>query len=201
MMSAKTICRLAGKDLAHEEENAWLLFSRRSDAVTKTFKLVASSVLVATGVLLPMVFHMAGAAGSIFLPMHIPALLAGFLLGPYCGLCVGLLAPLLSSLSTGMPPVPVLPVMTVELAVYGAVGGWLYRDRKLSIWLSLIAAMTAGRLAAALSAYILVKLLAVKLNPLTFITGAVLTGLPGITVQLMLVPLLVRRLEATVRNK
>ena len=169
--------------------------------MTKTFKLVASSVLVALGVLLPMAFHMVGAAGPIFLPMHIPALLAGFLLGPYCGFCVGLLSPLISGLSTGMPPIPVLPIMAVELAVYGAIGGWLYRDRKLSIWLSLIAAMTAGRLAAAIGAFALVELFGVKINPLVFITGAVLTGLPGITVQLMLVPLLVRRLAAAFRNK
>ncbi len=169
--------------------------------MTKTFKLVASSVLVALGVLLPMAFHLAGAAGSIFLPMHIPALLAGLLLGPYYGFCVGLLAPLISGLTTGMPPIPVLPVMAVELAIYGVVGGWLYRSRKQGIWLSLLAAMTAGRLAAAISAFALVRLFAVKINPLAFITGAVLTGLPGITVQLMLVPLLVRRLEATFRNK
>ena len=169
--------------------------------MTKTFKLVASSVLVASGVLLPMAFHMVGAAGSLFLPMHIPVLLAGLLLGPYSGLCVGLLSPPISSLSTGMPPIPVLPVMAVELAVYGTVGGWLHRTRKQGIWLSLLAAMTAGRLAAAISAFALVQLFAVKINPLTFVTGAVLTGLPGITVQLMLVPLLVRRLEATFRNK
>ena len=169
--------------------------------MTKTFKLVASSVLVALGVLLPVAFHMVGAAGSIFLPMHIPALLAGFLLGPYCGFCVGLFSPLISGLSTGMPPIAVLPIMAVELSVYGAIGGWLYRNLKLSIWLSLIAAMTAGRLAAAISAFALVKLFGVKINPFVFITGAVLTGLPGITAQLMLVPLLVRRLAATFRNK
>ncbi len=169
--------------------------------MTKTFKLVASSVLVASGVLLPMAFHMVGAAGSLFLPMHIPVLLAGLLLGPYSGLCVGLLSPLISSLSTGMPPIPVLPVMAVELAVYGTVGGWLYRTKKQGIWLSLLAAMTAGRLAAAISAFALVQLFALKINPLAFVTGAVLAGLPGITVQLMLVPLLVRRLEATFRNK
>lgn len=91
--------------------------------------------------------------------------------------------------------------MAVELAIYGAIGGWLYRNRELGIWLSLITAMTAGRMAAAISAFALVQLFAVKINPLAFITGAVLTRLPGITAQLMLVPLLVRRLEATFRNK
>lgn len=45
--------------------------------MSKTYKLVASAVLVAFGVLLPLVFHLAGTAGQIFLPMHIPVLLAG----------------------------------------------------------------------------------------------------------------------------
>lgn len=170
--------------------------------MTKTFPLVASAVFVALGVLLPLAFHLAGAAGAIFLPMHIPTLLAGFMLGPYCGLCVGLLSPLISSLSTGMPPpLPTLPIMAVELSVYGTIGGWLYRKQKQGIWLSLLAAMLAGRLAAAGVAFGLVALLAVKITPLAFITGAIITGLPGIAIQLMLVPLLVRRLAATFPNK
>ncbi len=129
----------------------------------------------------------------------IPALLAGRLLGPYYGLWVGLLAPTVSSLATGMPPlIPVAPVMAVELAAYGAAGGYLYRRRRFGILPSLLAAMTAGRLAAAAAAFALVRLFAVHVDPLAFVTGAVITGLPGITVQLMRVPLLVRRLEAHV---
>ena len=55
---------------------------------------------LALAVLLPVGFHMLGVAGRIFLPMHIPVLLAGFLVGPYCGLIVGLIAPGLSFLLT-----------------------------------------------------------------------------------------------------
>lgn len=83
-------------------------------------KLTRSALLIAAGLILSLLLHTLGAADSIFLPMHILVLLAGFCLGPYCGLTVGLLTPALSSLLTGMPPLlPVLPLMLAELGVYG----------------------------------------------------------------------------------
>ena len=87
-------------------------------------KTVGSAALIAIGILLPLCFHGIPNAGSIFSPMHIPVLIAGFLFGPLFGLGVGLLTPLLNSLITGMPPLyPVLPPMMVECALYGAVFG------------------------------------------------------------------------------
>lgn len=164
--------------------------------LTATFRLVASAVLVAFGVLLPMAFHLVGALGPVFLPMHIPVLAAGLLLGPASGLAVGLAAPLASSLLTGMPPLfPVLPVMACELAMYGLAAGYLYRRRGLPLLAALVAAMVCGRAAAGLAAWGLAALFAVKLKPLYFVTGAVVTGLPGIAVQLVVVPLLVGRLQ------
>ena len=69
-------------------------------------KLVYTGLLVAVGVLLPQVFHIFGssAAGMVFLPMHIPVLIGGLLLGPMSGLCIGVAAPLISFGITGMPP-------------------------------------------------------------------------------------------------
>lgn len=91
-------------------------------------KMGASAVFVAFGMILPVMFHFVGAIGSIFLPMHIPVLMAGLFLGPVSGLTVGVMTPMLSSLLTGMPPLmPVLPLMPLELAVYGALSGYLYR--------------------------------------------------------------------------
>lgn len=170
--------------------------------MSKSYPLVAGAVLIAFGVLLPMAFHLVGALGPVFLPMHIPVMVSGFYLGPYYGLWVGLLTPVLSSLLTGMPPLlPMMPLMAVELSVYGLVCGYLYRRRGVGIWAALIAAMAAGRLAAAIAAYGLVALFAFKIAPVAFLTGAVLTGLPGITLQLMLVPPIVRRLRIISGNK
>jgi len=81
-------------------------------------------VFISLGVLLPIAFHAVGAMGSVFLPMHIPVLMAGLLMGPVIGAGVGALTPVCSSLLTGMPPLmPTLPIMIPELIAYGAVAG------------------------------------------------------------------------------
>lgn len=159
-------------------------------------KLVAGAVCISFGIVLPITFHMVGAAGSIFLPMHIPVMIAGLFLGPRMGLIVGAFTPVLSSLLTGMPPaVPILPVMVAELATYGCFGGYLYRQHRLPLWAALIAAMVAGRGAAVLAAFCMVSMLNVTLSPFVYITGAVIKGLPGILLQIAIVPVLVNRLE------
>jgi riboflavin transporter FmnP len=168
----------------------------RSEELNKTGKLVACSVFIAFGVLLPIAFHLVGALGPVFLPMHIPVLIAGLFLGGYAGFTVGVIAPILSSLLTGMPPVmPMLPAMAVELAAYGAVGGYLYQSRRWNLLGSLIGAMVIGRFAAAIAVYCMVEMLNISLKPSVYIAGSMITGFPGMVIQLVLVPLLVKRLQ------
>ena len=162
-----------------------------------TRKLIHIAMFIALGVMLPIAFHLVGGGGSVFLPMHIPVLIAGLMLGIKGGLATGILTPIVSSITTGMPPIiPMLPIMAVELGVYGIVAGYLYRQCKLPLVWSLVGAMLAGRLAAALAVAGLVAVLAVKLKPLTYIIGAISSGLPGIVIQLLFIPLLVKKLEA-----
>lgn len=161
-----------------------------------TRKLVACSVFIAIGIMMPVVFHAFGILGKVFLPMHIPVLIAGLVFGGYAGLWIGVLTSVLSSILTGMPPIiPILPVMAVELAIYGAVGGYLYHSRCWNLPVSLLAAMFTGRLAAILMVCGMVGLLGINLNPVAYITGVVVIGSPGIAIQLILVPLMVKRLE------
>ncbi len=165
--------------------------------MTYTHKLFSVAMFIALGITMPLAFHFFGGAGQMFLPMHIPVLLAGLLLGLRGGLSVGLLTPVISSLATGMPPLmPMLPIMVIELSVYGAVTGYLYRQRRLPLVWSLIGAMLAGRIAAALLVAGMAALLAVQMQPLAFIIASVTIGLPGMAIQLFIVPLLVKRLEA-----
>ena len=162
-----------------------------------TRKLIHVAMFTALGVMLPIAFHLVGGVGSVFLPMHIPVLMAGLMLGIKGGLATGMLIPIVSSLTTGMPPLmPMLPIMVVELGVYGIVTGYLYRQCKLPLVWSLIGAMLAGRLAATLVVAGMVMMLAVKLEPMTYIIGAISLGLPGIVIQLLFIPLLVKKLEA-----
>ena len=83
--------------------------------------------MTAFAILLPQAFHLTGIpqSGQIFLPMHIPVLISGFVLGPVFGLFIGVLSPIISSLLTGMPDSFRLPFMIAELASYGFMSGIL----------------------------------------------------------------------------
>lgn len=176
---------------------------------TRTRNLTYSGLFIALGLLVPQVFHMLGGntAGGIFLPMHLPVLISGLLLGPAYGTAVGVLSPLLSALLTGMPPLTRLPFMVLELLVYGLVSGLcakrlfvgLAAGRKHGPWLrdyaSLLAAQTAGRLAYAISLLITGNLLHLAQGGAALAWTSTLTGLPGIILQWLLVPPLVRAIE------
>jgi len=96
----------------------------------QTKKIILSGLLIALGVLIPIFFHMLGAGGPVFLPMHLPVMVTGFLVGPLFGLIVGALTPFISSLLTGMPPLfPMAVLMIFELSAYGFICGFLYEKR------------------------------------------------------------------------
>ncbi len=168
--------------------------------MTYTRKLIYIALFIALGLTLPIVFHLVGggAAGSVFLPMHIPVFMAGLLLGIKGGLTTGVLTPVLSSVLTGMPPLlPMLPIMITELGVYGAVAGYLYKKRQLPLVLALAAAMIAGRMAALAVVACLAGLFGIIMNPMAYVTGVTTTGIPGMVIQFVFVPLLIKKLEAT----
>lgn len=178
------------------------ILSKWSDGMSYNLKIVTTAVCIALGVLLPMLFHMVGALGSVFLPMHIPVLIAGLFLGVQSGLVAGAVTPMLSTLLTGMPPaMPTLPIMMAELAAYGVISGYLYHRRRLSLLSSLVGAMLTGRLVAAATVFVLAQLVQIKFTPLVYLSGAVVTGLPGMAIQLVIVPLLVKRLLVIFKNK
>lgn len=160
---------------------------------TKTEKITLSGMLLALGVLLPFATaHGLGIPGTVLLPMHIPVLLAGLLCGPFYGASLGLVLPLFNSILTGMPVLyPMVPIMTAELFVYGLSSGLLLTQtplsrRKWGILVALPAAMLLGRVAYGL-AFRLLFLISGKLQALT-VTAALVTGLPGIILQLCILP-------------
>ncbi|HWQ62273.1 MAG TPA: ECF transporter S component [Negativicutes bacterium] len=159
-------------------------------------KVIYGSLFIALGVVLPIGFHLLQLGGVIFLPMHIPVLLAGFILGGKYGLLVGLLTPLLSHLFTGMPPLspPMLPMMIVELACYGLAAGILYRNGR-NIYVALIGAMITGRIGAGVVLYLGTLFLGFHLPVWAFIFGGIMKGIPGIIAQLFFIPILVKTWE------
>ena len=160
---------------------------------TRTSRLTVSSMLCALGLILPYsTAHAFGVSGTVLLPMHIPVLLAGMLCGRFYGLACGIIIPLLNSLLTGMPALyPMLPIMTGELAIYGFASGVLSSDRcfgrmRFGAYPALIISMICGRLAYAGVFYLLVACFGELKAPTVF--AAIVTGIPGIVVQILLIP-------------
>ena len=156
-------------------------------------KLVFTAVCAALCVVLPMAFHAVQNAGQIFLPMHIPVLLCGLICGWPFGFVCGLLGPALSSLLTGMPPAAMLPSMMVECGVYGCVAGLMMRFVRTKhptadLYISMIVAMTAGRIVAGLAKSLI---LSPGTAPFAWVTTSLVAGIPGIVIQLVLIPLVV----------
>lgn len=162
----------------------------------KTKKLVWAALFLAIGILIPYIFHIIGLPGQVFLPMHIPVLLCGLILGGKYGLMVGILTPLINSAVLGMPPIyPIGVCMAFELAAYGIATGLLYKNKKCNIFVSLIGAMLIGRVVSGIINYILLTVGGSGFVLGAFITGAFVKGVWGMAIQLILLPIIVKALE------
>lgn len=152
--------------------------------------LVFTAVCAALCIVLPMAFHTVPNAGAVFLPMHIPVLLCGLICGWPYGLVCGLLGPFLSGFFTGMPPAAMLPSMMVECAAYGLVTGLMMKfvHTKSSIadlYISMLTAMVLGRTVAGLAKALI---LAPGTPPFAWVSTSLITGIPGICIQLVIMP-------------
>ena len=166
----------------------------------KLSHLILTAFFTATSLLLPMVLHTFPGAGAIFLPMHFPVLLCGFICNPIYGCICGVLSPLLSHILTGMPAATTLHGMIFELAAYGILSGVFFRVFKklpfpIRVYSSLIPAMFCGRLLyGLLNGFIF---LSGKYTLRIWITAAFITSLPGILIQLFLIPSILLLLKKT----
>ena len=169
------------------------------DASARVLRLTYSALYLAIALVLPFLTGQIPQIGSMLCPMHIPALLCGFVCGWPWGLAVGFIAPLLRSALFGMPTMfPAAVAMAFELAAYGAVAGLLYRvlpKRTGCIYVALIAAMVAGRLVWGAARYLLAGLEHSAFTAAFFLAGAVTTALPGILLHIVLIPVLVMAMQ------
>lgn len=161
-------------------------------------RLVTTALCVALGVVLPQTFHAVPNAGNVLLPMHIPVLLCGLTCSWAYGLGCGILTPVMSHLITSMPPAALLPAMICELAAYGLIAGLAAKyirtgKRMLDLYIQLITSMLLGRVV-----YGAVNALVFRAGAYSmqiFLTAAFVTALPGIVIQLAVLPSLILLLE------
>lgn len=160
-----------------------------------------SALCLALALVLPFLTGQIQSIGNMLCPMHLPVMLCGFLCGGLWGLAVGTVAPLLRSLIFGMPVMfPAAVCMAAELAVYGFLTGFLYKrfPKKMPwIYIALLTAMIAGRIVWGLSRLLLLGLFGTPFTLQMFLTAAFVTAWPGMILQLVLIPPVVRLLEKT----
>lgn len=162
---------------------------------TQLRKLTYSALYMAIALILPFVTGQIPEIGAMLCPMHIPALLCGFMCGWPWGLAVGFISPLLRSVMFGMPAMfPAAIAMAFELAVYGGIAGLLYSRlprKKWMIYAALLISMIAGRVVWGAVQALLAGLSGNSFTWTLFLTGAVINAIPGIIMQLALIPVLV----------
>lgn len=168
----------------------------------KTYKLVLSALFLALCLVLPIITGGIPAIGNMLLPMHIPVLLCGLICGWQYGLVIGFVAPLLRSVLFGMPPMyPVAIAMAFELAAYGLIIGLVYaavhKRGIAALYGSLLAAMIGGRLVWGLAEIVLLGLAGNAFTMQAFLSGALLSAVPGIVLQLVLIPAVMVALDRT----
>lgn len=166
--------------------------------------LTLSAMFLALAFVMPFLTGQIPQIGSMLCPMHIPVLLCGFFCGAPWGLGVGFIAPLLRSFTIGMPYMfPTAFCMAFELAVYGFVAGFLHNrlpKKKVYVFVSLLCAMVMGRLVWGLVMFMCMGFDVSAFGFQAFLTGAVLNAVPGIILQMVLIPILVITLEKFVNN-
>ena len=162
-------------------------------------KICLAALFLALAYVMPFLTGQIQEIGSMLCPMHLPVLLCGFICGWPWGLAVGLVAPILRSLTLGMPLLfPNAVCMAFELAAYGTVAGLMHKilpKKKLCIYASLITAMAVGRLVWGAMMYICLGIKGGSFTLTAFLSGAILNAVPGIIVQIVLIPILVMLLD------
>lgn len=173
---------------------------------TEAEKMVLAAMFLALAIIMPFLIGQIPEIGSRLLPMHIPVLLCGFVCGWKSGLLVGFVAPILRSLLFGVPVLmPTAAAMAFELAVYGAVTGFFYHSAMVrryaekhewtAVYGTLISAMVLGRLVCGLVSIPLYGITGSSFSVSMFISSAYLNAIPGIILQLAVVPILIFSLK------
>ena len=164
--------------------------------------LVLSAMFLALGIVLPFFTGQIPQIGSMLLPMHLPVLLCGLICGWQYGGLIGFLLPPLRYVLFGVPPIfPSGIAMAFEMAAYGVIAGFLYRRSRwqcvIALYRSLIAAMIGGRLVWGTVRALLSGVASQAFTWQMFLSGAFLTALPGIVLQLVFIPALMVALDRT----
>ena len=166
---------------------------------SKLLKMILAALFLALAYVMPFLTGQIPEIGSMLCPMHIPVLLCGFICGWPWGVTVGFVAPLLRSFMLGMPPLfPTAFCMAFELAAYGAAAGLMHKflpRKKPYIYCSLVTAMIVGRIVWGAAMFVCMGIGGGSFTLAAFLAGAITNAIPGIILQLILIPVIVMLLD------
>ena len=155
-------------------------------------RLTLTAMFIALGYLLPFLTGQIPQFGAMLSPMHIPALLCGFVCGWQYGLVAGAIMPLLRSATLGMPYIfPDAVAMAFELAAYGCAAGLLYRALPKHIafvYVTLVLSMLIGRAVWGLASAVLMMGTENVFTTQAFLAGAFINAWPGIVLHILVIP-------------
>lgn len=161
--------------------------------------LVLAAMFLALGLVLPLLTGSNRELGNMLLLMHIPILLCGLICGWQYGGLVGFICPLLRFSIFGAPPMPMGIGMAFELAAYGAIVGLVYGRSRwkciYSLYRAMLIAMIGGRLVWGVARAIMVGAAKVPFGWQAFITVGFVEAIPGIILQLILIPAIMVALD------
>ena len=161
--------------------------------------MILAALFLALAYVMPFLTGQIPEIGAMLCPLHIPVLLCGFICGWPQGVAVGFIAPLLRSVILGMPPLfPTAVCMAFELATYGAISGLMYKllpRKKIYIYCSLFVAMIVGRIVWGIAMFVFLGINGTPFTFSAFIAGAFTNAVPGIILQVVLIPLFVMILD------
>ncbi len=158
-------------------------------------KIVLAAIFLSLTFVLPFLTGQVPTIGAMLCPMHIPVILCGFICGWKYGLIVGFIAPLLRAFTLGMPPLyPTAICMALELATYGVLSGILYEilpKTKLNIFISLFVPMIIGRITWGTAMFVCMQINQEVFTLQLFWTSAIINSIPGIIIQIVVIPIII----------
>ncbi len=168
--------------------------------------LVLGAMFMAIGLVLPFITGQIKEIGNMLLPMHLPVMLCGLICGWEYGAAVGFILPLLRSVAFGMPVLyPTALAMAFELCAYGLlIGlfyGWSKKKTLPALYGSLILSMIGGRILWGVAQTLLLGLGGKSFSFGVFWTNGFVKAIPGIILQLILIPALMMLLRLGKKEK
>ena len=163
--------------------------------------IALSAMFMALGLVLPFLTGQIPQIGNMLLPMHLPVFLCSLICGWQYGAVIGFATPLLRSILFTMPPMFTAIGMAFELAAYGIIAGFLYSRSRwqcvMALYRSLIAPMIGGRIVWGIVRVMLSGVSGQAFTWQLFMSGAFLTAIPGIILQLVFIPAVMVALDRT----